>query len=69
MSKLNENEFKEVTKTFINRLSNEMSTAGCNDLDDDEFPTTVCEKFDSDFELLYEWSSMIVKQKELKDEK
>jgi len=63
MSKLTEKEFKEVTKAFVNRLSNEMSNAGCNDLFDDEFPQSVCDKFNSDLELLDVWNSMIISKK------
>jgi len=63
--KLTELEFKRVTNTFVNRLNNEMCNAGCNDLFDDEFPKSVCEKFDSDIELLEAWCDMIrYKQKE-----
>ena len=52
---LSREEFKEVTKAFYRRLDNMMSNAGCNDVCNDEFPKSVCEKFKYDFELLEVW--------------
>lgn len=59
---LTKEEFDKVTETFFNRLEDEMSTAGCNDLYEDEFPKSVCDKFGSDIEVLEIWKSMILKQ-------
>jgi len=64
MRRLTEDEFKEVTKSFTERLCNEMSNAGCNDVYSDEFPETICEDFDSDLDLLDVWSSMITMKQE-----
>jgi hypothetical protein len=58
MNALTDREFLAVAETFFSRLSNDMSIAGCNDVNDDEFPKSVCDKFNTDFELLDEWKKM-----------
>jgi len=59
MAKLTKSEFKAVTEAFINRFVDSMANAGCNDLFEDEFPKSVCKKFDSDIELFEEWRKML----------
>lgn len=52
---LTDQEFVAVSKTFFSRLSEAMSNAGCNDVFEDEFPKSVCDKFNSDFALFDAW--------------
>jgi len=59
MPSLTDSEFVEVSRAFISRLSNEMGSAGCNDVFKDEFPQSVCDKFGNDLELLDEWAKML----------
>jgi hypothetical protein len=39
-------------RAFIERLSSEMNRAGCNDVFLEEFPQSVCDRFDTDFGVL-----------------
>ena len=62
MRKLTNEEFIAVTQTFVNRLSQNMSSAGCNDVFEDEFPKSVCEDFKFDFDVLDSWKNMITQK-------
>ena len=59
--KLTKEEFEKLNKTFFERLEDSMSTSGCNDLFDDEFPKSICERFSSDNEVFEIWKSEINK--------
>ena len=52
---LTKEEHRLVTKAFITRLKEQMSCSGCNDVFHSEFPASVCEKFQFDFDLLEAW--------------
>jgi len=58
MANLTEQEFVEVTKTWIERLGDQMSTAGCNDVYPDEFPQSVCDKFCGDGDVFDAWKDI-----------
>jgi hypothetical protein len=62
MSELTKKEFEEVTNTWINRLENAMSSAGCNDVCNDEFPQSVCDKFNDDGEVLNAWKKIFTQK-------
>lgn len=58
MSWLTKKEFFTVTETWIERLSDSMSSASCNDVCPDEFPQSVCGKFNCDSDVLEAWEKM-----------
>jgi hypothetical protein len=59
MKTINEQEFVKITKTFLNRLKDSMCTASCNDLFEDEFPKSICDKFNNDNELFNTWKKLL----------
>jgi hypothetical protein len=59
MAKLTQDEFAHVSKTFFDRLSQQMSCASCNDLYEDEFPKSVIQKFNNDQKVFEEWQKEI----------
>jgi hypothetical protein len=61
MKTLNKKEFKIVSNTFFDRLENAMDNSGCNDLCEDEFPESVINKFENDYEVFEIWKKMIKK--------
>lgn len=56
---MNEKQFKEVSVAFLERLSDELSNAGCNDLLEPEFSEDICGKYGSDTELFDDWKKML----------
>jgi len=56
---MNEEQFKKVTEAFLERLSDLISNAGCNDLYEPEFSNDICEEYGSDSYLFDEWKKML----------
>ena len=59
--KLSKEEFNQVTEAFLNRLEQDLDTAGCNDLFEDEFPESVCSNFCTDLDVFEVWKEMLIK--------
>lgn len=59
---MNEDQFKKVSEAFLERLENEISSAGCNDLYEPEFPKEICDDYCSDDYLFDEWKKVLYKK-------
>ena len=62
MKKISEQEFIEITETFFTRLEDKMSSSSCGELFEDEFPKSICDRFDGDIELFEVWKEMFYKK-------
>ena len=51
-------EFKKVSMVFLDKLADQMANSGCNDVNPDEYPQSICDKYGSDFNLFADWIEM-----------